>query len=130
WSDFQLEKLYQNWRGRGMYVLVAKATVPKSPSHFLMSDIPDPATKIHRMLRALRIANDGDVHIGSVPMIGVTLSNRPAGSGFTPNPGAAMEGQSARWVGVGYTLRASDSPRIRQICGQLAKLDATAGRLP
>lgn len=36
WSSFQIEKLYENWRGSGLYVLVVEEKVPKSPDNLIL----------------------------------------------------------------------------------------------
>jgi hypothetical protein len=64
WSDFQIEKLYENWRGRGLYVLVVEEKVPKSPDNLILGSTGQVVSTAFRMLGALRLANEGDVHIG------------------------------------------------------------------
>jgi hypothetical protein len=105
WSAFQIEKLYENWRGSGLLVLVVEERVPKSPDNLVLLSTGQEVGKAFRMLRALRLAKEGDIHIGgAAAMLGRLLTNRRAGSGFGGHPGAAMHGSIARWPGAMYSL--------------------------
>lgn len=131
WSDFQIEKLYENWHGRGLYVLVVEEKVRKSPDNLILGSTGHAVSKADRMLRALRLANEGDVHIGGgAQMLGRVLSTRPAGSGFSPEKGATMQGTLARWPGATYSLAASDAPRVHALYDQLKVIEEAMGEAP
>jgi hypothetical protein len=131
WSDFQIEKLHEDWRGRGLYVLVAEEKVPKTPDNLLLGNTGTEVSKAFRMLRALRLAKEGDVHIGGgAQMLGRVLATRPAGSGFSPDPGAAMHGFITRWPGATYSLSTYDASRIRALYGQLKAIEGMGDNAP
>lgn len=131
WSDFQIEKLYENWKGRGLYVLVTEEKVPKTPDNLPLGGTGTEVSKAFRMLRALRLAKEGDVHIGGgTQMLGRVLATRPAGSGFSPDPGAAMHGFITRWPGAAYSLSTSDASRIRALYDQLIAIEGMGDSAP
>ena len=131
WSDFQIEKLYENWRGRGLYVLVSEEKVPKTPDNLVLGGTGTEVSKAFRMLRALRLAKEGDVHIGGgTQMLGRVLTTRPAGSGFSPDPSAEMHGSITRWPGATYSLSASDATRIQALYDQLIAIEGMGDNAP
>jgi hypothetical protein len=131
WSDFQIEKLYENWKGRGLYVLVTEDQVPKTPDNLVLGGSGTEVSKAFRMLRALRLAKEGDVHIGGgTQTLGRVLATRPAGSGFSPDPGAEMHGFITRWPGAAYSLSASDASRIRALYDQLVAIEGMGESAP
>ncbi len=131
WSDFEIEKLYENWEARDQYVLVAAERLPKAPDNLVLSGTGQEVRKAFRMLRALRLAKEGDVHIGGGRlMLGRVLTTRPAGSGFSPPSGAAMQGQIARWPGGTYSLSASDASRVQALYDQLKVIEGMGEQAP
>jgi hypothetical protein len=48
WSDFQIEKLYENWHGRGLYVLVVEEKVRKSPDNLILGSTGYAVSKADR----------------------------------------------------------------------------------
>jgi hypothetical protein len=108
-------------------VLVVEEKVRKSPDNLILGSTGHAVSKADRMLRALRLANEGDVHIGGgAQMLGRVLSTRPAGCGFSPEKGATMQGTLARWPGATYSLAASDAPRVQLLVAYM-RLATTSG---
>jgi hypothetical protein len=131
WSDFQIEKLYENWHGRGLHVLVVEEKVPKSPDNLILGSTGYAVSTVDRMLRALRFAKEGDIHIGGgAQMLGRVLMTRPAGSGFSPARGATMQGSMARWPGTDYSLSAFDAPRVEALYVQLKVIEGMGEATP
>jgi hypothetical protein len=131
WSDFQIEKLYENWHGRGLYVLVVEEKVRKSPDNLILGGTGQAWSTAFRMLGALRLAKEGDVHIGGgAQMLGRVLTTRPAGSGFSAGPGAAMHGTMARWPGATYSLSVADASRVHALYEQLKMIEGMGERAP
>jgi hypothetical protein len=131
WSDFQIEKLHENWHGRGLYVLVVEEKARKSPDNLILGNTGQEWSTAFRMVRALRLAKEGDVHIGGgAQMLGRVLATRPAGSGFSPGPGAAMHGTMARWPGATYSLSAVDAWRIQALYEQLKLIEGMGEKAP
>ncbi|HCT80132.1 MAG TPA: hypothetical protein DGT23_26920 [Micromonosporaceae bacterium] len=130
WSDFQVKKLYEEIGYASTYILVAEDKLPKSPENLYFSSTTEPVIKSHRMLRALRLAKEGDVHIGGDTMIGRVFTNRPAGSGFSSSGGASAHGTSPRWPGPGYFLSTSDVAHVATLYSQLTAIGAMQGRGP
>jgi Apea-like HEPN len=131
WSDFQIEKLYENWNGRGLHVLVVEEKIPKSPDNLILGSTGHAVSTVDRMLRALRLAKEGDIHIGGgAQMLGRVLTTRPAGSGFSPARGATMQGTMARWPGATYSLAASDAPRVETLYVQLKAIEGMGEATP
>lgn len=130
WNDFQIEKLHEDWRGTSFYVLVAEAKSHKTPDNLILHNGATPVTKAQRMLQALRLAKEGDVHIGGTLMIGRILTTRPAGDGFSPSPGAAMHGQTMRWFGAKYLLTASEAPYVLTMYNELQTIEAMGAKAP
>jgi hypothetical protein len=131
WSDFQIEKLYENWKGRGQYVLVTEVKAPKTPDNLILGNTGVEVSKALRMLRALRLAKEGDVHIGGgTQILGRVLTTRPAGSGFSPDPGAAMHGSITRWPGTTYSLSTSDASHVQDLYGQLKLVEDMGDSAP
>jgi hypothetical protein len=131
WSRFQIEKLYENWRGSDLHVLVVEERVPKSPDNLILMGTGHEVSKAFRMLRVLRLTKEGDVHIGGgTAMLGRVLTNRRAGSGFADNPGASMHGSIARWPGARYSLTASDTSHVKDLHSQLKTVEDMGGGAP
>ena len=131
WSDFQVEKLHENWRGRDLYALVTEEKVPKNPHNLILGNTGTEVSKAFRILSALRLAKEGDVHIGGdTQMLGRVLATRPAGSGFSPDRGAAMHGFITRWPGAGYSLSTSDVSSIRALYDQLMAIEGIGDSAP
>jgi Apea-like HEPN len=125
WSDFQIEKLYEDWQGSGLQVLVVEEKIPKTPRNMVFANTGQEWSTADRMVRALRLAAEGDVHIGGGPqMLGRVLTTRSAGSGFSPSGGAAMQGTMARWPGAKYSLAAADAPRVQALYAQLKLIES------
>ena len=98
--------------------------MPKSPDNLILTGTGYEFSKASRMLRALRLAKEGDVHIGGgTAMLGRVLTNRRAGSGFTDNAGAAMHGSIARWPGARYSLSVSDTSHVKDLHSQLKTVE-------
>ena len=129
WSDFQVEKLHEDWRGWSTFVLVVEERVRKNPDNLVLAGTGRSTPLIRRLLRALRLAKEGDIHIGSAPFIGRILSNRPAGSGFGSDGGATIQGQLARWLGSEYSLSAADRPSVTALYNQLIQLETITSRV-
>jgi Apea-like HEPN len=105
-------------------VLVVEERVPKSPDNLILMGTGYEVSNAFRMLRALRLAKEGDVHIGGgSAMLGRMLTNRRVGSGFADEPGAAMHGSIARWPGAVYSLSASDTSRVKDLHRQLKTVE-------
>jgi hypothetical protein len=131
WSDFQIARLYENWDGRGLYVLVVEEKVPKSHDNLVLGSTGHAYSTAFRMLRALRLAKEGDVHIGGgTQMLGRVITTRPVGSGFPPNRGAAMQGPLTRWPGAAYSLSASDAPSVKALYNQLKMIEGMSDGAP
>ncbi|GIH06660.1 hypothetical protein Rhe02_47270 [Rhizocola hellebori] len=130
WSDFQVKTLYSDWNYASNFILLAEELVPKAPTNLILGGTTEPIMKSHRMIRALRLAKEGDVHIGGDSVIGRMLTNRPAGSGFTPNGGSSTHGTSPRWPGPPFSISTSDIARVTTLYDQLTVIGAMQGRTP
>jgi hypothetical protein len=132
WSDFELEKLMEDWRGGGgQHVLIVREELSKEPDNLVLGNTSTGISKAYRMLLALRLAKEGDIHIGGGGVLtGRMLTTRTVGQGFTLLGGASMLGQTIRFSGLAYQLDESEISGVRAIYEQLIILEETTGRSP
>jgi hypothetical protein len=131
WSDFELEKLMEDWHGGGQHVLLVREEFSKEPNNLVLGNTATGISKAYRMLLALRLAKEGDVHIGGGGILtGRMLTTRSVGQGFTLLGGASMLGQTTRFSGLAYELDDSEISGVRAIYEQLIYLEGITGRSP
>jgi hypothetical protein len=131
WSDFELEKLMEDWHGGGRHVLLVREELSKEPNNLVLGNTATGISKAYRMLLALRLAKEGNVHIGGGGILtGRMLTTRSVGQGFTLLGGASMLGQTTRFSGLAYELDDSEISGVRAIYEQLIYLEGITGRSP
>jgi len=129
WSDFQLEKLHENWHGRGMHVVVAEDRIAKSPDNLILMGTGVPEQKIIKMLCALRLTKEGDVGIGQDGPLWSIFNHRRSGSGFPPPSGVSRSSRSTGiQFGQPYTLDPADVPEVAHRYTQLGIIEAYSGK--
>jgi len=131
WSDFELEKLMEDWQGGGQHVLIIREEVGKEADNLVLGNTATGISKAYRMLLALRLAREGDIHIGGGGVLtGRMLTTRSVGQGFTLLGGASMLGQTTRFSGLAYQLDESEVSGVRAIYKQLIALEGITGQSP
>ena len=131
WSDFELEKLTEDWHGGGEHVLIVREELAKRPDNLVLGNTATGISKAYRMLLALQLAKEGDIHIGGGGVLtGRMLTTRSVGQGFTLLGGASMVGQTTRFPGLAYQLDESEVSSVRDIYEQLIALEGIPGKSP
>jgi hypothetical protein len=131
WSDFELEKLTEDWHGGGEHVLIVREELAKRPDNLVLGNTATGISKAYRMLLALQLAKEGDIHIGGGGVLtGRMLTTRSVGQGFTLLGGASMVGQTTRFPGLAYQLDESEVSSVRAIYEQLIALEGIPGKSP